>query len=130
MGDHQCSFLQPTSCWEYLPWVYTEKARADNLALVHAGLEEGCWAAVNHGGYPRIWDACFNEVDKLSREAEGSEDLEKKGVVDSVEGISHVKLDQHPLLFPLFARVDSFLHLNDVVQDVFAFDEPPLGAGY
>lgn len=46
-------------------------------------------------------------------------------MVDSVECISHVKLDQHPLLFPLFARVDSFLHLNDVVQDVSAFDDPP-----
>ena len=51
-------------------------------------------------------------------------------MVDSIKCISHVKLDQHPILFPLFAGMDSFLHLDDVVQDVSAFDEPPLGIGY
>jgi len=39
---------------------------------------------------PRICDVGFDEIDKLSREAEGSENLEEEGVIDPIEGIGHV----------------------------------------
>ena len=92
-------------------------------------MEERSWSNIHQRGNPGVFDAGFDEVDELRGEAEGSKDLEEEGVIDPVEGIGHVDLDQNPLLFPQFPGVDSFLDLNDIIQDMSAFEKPPLRTG-
>jgi hypothetical protein len=66
-------------------------------------MEKGARSVVDQGGDPRRGNTIPNPFNKFLNKSKPLEGIEKKGIPNTVEGISHVDLDGHPNIFPSFA---------------------------
>jgi hypothetical protein len=66
-------------------------------------MEKGERSVIDQGGDPRRGNTIHNPFNKILNKSNPSEGIEKKGMPNMVEGISHVDLDGHPNIFPSFA---------------------------
>ena len=68
----------------------------------------------------------LDQVDKIKGEPKDKKDFIEKREVNHVKGIYHIKLDQHPLLLSLMARMHYFRLMEKIVTIVVMNNEEDL----
>ena len=92
------------------------------------GLEEANRSTIDEWCDPRTANAGFDPSCNSFLKAHSEHDLTHKEMIDLVEGVPHIQLDCHTLLFVLQAGMDSFLDDDYIIHDLSARNESSLSA--
>ena len=88
-------------------------------------MEKIQWSPINKGSYPRPICAGLYQTNKFPTKSKREKNLIEEREINAVEGIFHIKLDDHTFLLPLGAGMKGFLHLYHIVYKVPTFNKTP-----